>query len=73
MFSFFRKKETKPAKPKRTVVGITNEEREIATKYGLTFENYIAMRKEVCSLNVRWGRPLGAKTRKKKVKKNVAK
>lgn len=69
MFSFFR---TKPKAEPKTKLAITMKEREIATKYGLTFENYIAMRKEVCSLNVRWGRPLGAKTRKKKVKKNVA-
>lgn len=71
MFSFFRTAKKEDPKPRRTKLAITHEEREIAKKYGLSFEDYIAMRKEVSQLNVRWGRPVGAKTKKKKT--NVAK
>ena len=71
MFSFFRTAKKEEPPKRRTATRITNEEREIATKYGLTFENYIAMRKEVCKLKVRWGRPVGAKNKKKKT--NVVK
>ena len=67
MFSFFRKKET--AVPK----ALTLSEREIATKYGLSFVDYVAMRKELSAVKT-WGRPAGAKNiPKKKKKPNVAK
>ena len=70
MFSFFR---TKPKEEPKTKLTITVKEREIATKYGLTFENYIAMRREVSQLGVRWGRPVGSKNKTRKRKTNVAK
>jgi hypothetical protein len=68
MFSFFRKK---PIENTSDMLPMTHDEREIAAKYGLSFEDYLAMRKELSTAKT-WGRPAGAKNKKRK-KPNVVK
>jgi len=64
MFSFFKKK------TENKFISMSKDEKAIAEKYGLSFDVFIEMRRELANAK-RWGRPHGSKNKKKK--SNVAK
>jgi len=64
MFSFLKKK------TEDKHIAMSRDEKEIARKYGLSFDAFMEMRRELANAK-RWGRPHGAKNKKKK--SNVAK
>lgn len=77
MFWIFKKKEEPtpsiPSCPKELC--LSNDERALAVKYGLTFEQFRELKTEMRAAK-KVGRPIGAKTRKrrspkKKVQTNV--
>jgi hypothetical protein len=49
-------------------IWMSNDERRIAIKYGLTFDQFVNMRTELRSAR-KWGRPVGAKTKKRRGRK----
>lgn len=59
MFSFFKKK------TENKFISMSKDEKEIAQKYGLSFDVFMEMRRELANAK-RWGRPHGAKNKKKK-------
>jgi hypothetical protein len=65
MFSFLKKK------TEDKYIAMSRDEKEIARKYGLSFDAFMEMRRELANAK-RWGRPAGAKNKKRK-KTNVVK